>query len=123
MGALMKRTGPTNIHLRLLIKKLKQASRVYDAPVWRTVAHHLSKPRRKRVHVNLSRINRYAAEGDIVVVPGKVLGSGELAKRVTVAAWRFSRSALAKLSSVGEALTIEELLQRNPEGKKVKIIT
>lgn len=119
----MKRTGPTNIHLRLLIKKLKRASRVHEAPVWRAVAYHLSKPRRERVEVNLSRINRYAEDGDMVVVPGKVLGSGELTKKVTVAAWKFSRTAMVKLRSAGEAITIEELLQRNPEGKGVKIIT
>ena len=119
----MKRTGPTNVHLRLLIKRLKQASRKYEAPIWRTVAYHLSKPRRQRVEVNLSRINRYASDGDVVVVPGKVLGSGELTKRVTVAAWRFSSSALEKVKKVGEAIAIEELLQRNPKGSGVKIIT
>ena len=119
----MRRTGPTNIHLRLLIKQLKRASRQYKAPVWRRVAELLSRPRRQRVEVNLSRINRYAAEGDVVVVPGKVLGSGELTKKVTVAAWRFSRSALEKIRGVGEAITIEELLQRNPGGQAVKIIS
>lgn len=119
----MKRTGPTNIHLRLLIKRLKQASRVHKAPVWRAVAYHLSKPRRQRVEVNLSRINRYVEDGDVVVVPGKVLGSGELTKKVTVAAWKFSRTAIAKLRGKGEAITIEELIQRNPEGRGVKIIT
>ncbi len=119
----MKRTGPTNIHLRLLIKRLKQASRKYEAPVWRAVAYHLSKPRRQRVEVNLSRINRYAAEGEVVVVPGKVLGSGELTKKVIIAAWKFSNSALEKVRRVGEAITIEELLRRNPEGRGVRIIT
>lgn len=119
----MKRTGPTNIHLRLLIKRLKQASHIHKAPVWQTVAYHLGKPRRQRVEVNLSRINRHVADGDVVVVPGKVLGSGELTKKITIAAWKFSKTALAKLRSAGEAITIEELIQRNPEGKGVKVIT
>lgn len=119
----MRRVMSTNVHLRRLIRMLRKYSRQYDAPVWRDVAEYLSRPRRIRVEVNLSRINRYANDGDIVVVPGKVLGSGVLTQKVTVAAWRFSKGAYEKIKSVGEALTIEELLKRNPTGSNIKIIT
>jgi len=119
----MRRTMSTNIYLRRLIHTLKKYGREFKAPIWRDVAEYLARPTRKRVEVNLSRINRYTEEGDVVVVPGKVLGSGVLSHRVTVAAWRFSREAFTKIKSVGEAITIEELLRRNPSGKNVKIIT
>ncbi|ABL77689.1 50S ribosomal protein L18e [Thermofilum pendens] len=120
----MKRTGPTNIHLRLLIHKLRKYSRLYKAPVWRDVAEYLERPRRKRVEVNLSRIDRHIKEGDVVVVPGKVLGGGSITKsNVVIAAWRFSRSALERLDGRVKAISIEELLEQNPEGKNVKIIT
>ncbi len=119
----MRRTMSTNIHLRRLIHFLKKQSRQNEASIWRDVAAYLSKPRRKRVEVNLSRINRNADDGDIIVVPGKVLGSGVLEKKVTVAAWRFSEQAYQKIKSVGEAISIEELLERRPEGKNIKIIT
>ncbi len=119
----MRQTMSTNIYLRRLIHTLKKYSREFKAPIWRDVAEYLSRPTRKRVEVNLSRINRYAKDGDVVVVPGKVLGSGTLSRKVTVAAWRFSRSAYEKIRKVGEAITIEELLRRNPSGSNVKIIT
>lgn len=118
----MKRTGPTNIHLRRLVHKLRKYSRTYNAPIWRDVAEKLWRPRRQRVQVNLSTINRYTENGDVVVVPGKVLGSGELDHQVTVAAWKFSRRALKEIKKRGEAITIDDLLERNPEGKGVKII-
>jgi len=95
---------------------------MYNAPIWRDVAERLWKPRRQRVEVNLSTINRYTENGDVVVVPGKVLGSGELDHPVTVAAWKFSRRALKEIRKKGEAITIDDLLERNPEGKGVKII-
>ncbi|AGT34848.1 MAG: 50S ribosomal protein L18e [Thermofilum sp.] len=119
----MKRTGPTNIHLRLLISKLRKYSRMYNAPVWRDVAEFLERPRRKRVEVNLGDIDRYINEGDVVVVPGKLLGGGTITKtNVTIAAWRFSRSVPRRLDGNVKLLSIEELLEQNPEGKGVKII-
>lgn len=50
----MKRTGPTNIHLRLLIARLRKAARQNGAAVWRRVAELLAKPRRQRIAVNIS---------------------------------------------------------------------
>ncbi|MCD6209076.1 MAG: 50S ribosomal protein L18e [Thermoproteales archaeon] len=118
----MGRTGPTNIHLRRLISYLKKKANENDAPIWDAVAEHLSKPTRKRVEVNISRINRYTKDGDVVVVPGKVLGSGELTHRVTIAAWAFSATAREKISKHGRALSIRELIEENPKGSGVKII-
>ena len=65
---------------------------------------------------------KYTKEGDIVLVPGKVLSMGELNKNVTVAGWRFSKSAEEKINRKGKAITIQELMKQNPEGKKVRII-
>ncbi len=116
---MVKRTGPTNVYLRKLIRKLKKMKK----PIWKRVAEELEKPRRKRREVNLSRINRYTREGDVVVVPGKVLGYGFLDHRVVVSAWRFSQKAREKIIEAGgEAISIEELLERNPDGRNVKII-
>ncbi len=119
----MKRTGPTNIHLRLLITRLRKAARQNEAMVWRRVAELLARPRRQRIAVNISRINRYTKEGDVVVVPGKVLASGELDHGVVVAAWAFSKKAEEKISRKGKCITIDELLEANPRGTGVKIIT
>ena len=120
----MRRTGPTNRILRLLIHDLRRSSRIHKAPAWRRVAEILARSARRRVAVNLSRIERYARNGDIIVVPGKVLGGGVLKKNVTIAAFSYSSTALKKIVASGsKALTIHELLKDNPTAKRVKIIT
>lgn len=119
----MKRTGPTNVVARRLADDLVEAARRNNAPVWRLVAEYLVEPTRRRVEVNLSKINRYAEEGEMVVVPGKVLGGGFLEKKVTVAAFSFSETALEKIKSSGsQAITLAQALQVNPEGRRVKVI-
>ena len=119
----MRRTGPTNYILRITIDELLKASARNKAPVWRYVAEMLSKSSRSRVVVNLSKIERYAEEGDIVVIPGKVLGGGILRKRVTIAAAQFSKTALEKIRSSGSRhMHLLDLLKENPEGKGVRIL-
>lgn len=116
-------TGPTNPQLRALIRFLRKAAKENRARIWRYVAELLSRPRRRRVAVNLSRIDRVANDGDVVVVPGKLLGGGSISKRVTVAAWRASKSAIEKVvNSGGEVISIAELVRRNPRGSNVKIV-
>ncbi|RLE69408.1 MAG: 50S ribosomal protein L18e [Thermoprotei archaeon] len=119
----MKRTGPTNIHLRLLISYLKKKSRENGANIWRKVAEYLEKPTRNRVEVNIWKINKYTVNGDTVVVPGKVLGSGFLNHKVTVAAWSFSQKSKEKiLKAGGNILTIDKLIEINPKGSNIKIL-
>lgn len=116
-------TGPTNLELRMLTRFLRKAGKEYNAPVWKYAAGLLERPTRRRVEVNLYKIERYAEEGDYVLVPGKVLGFGVLTKKVVVAAWRFSRAAREKIYAAGgEAITIAELVRRNNRGSKVKIL-
>jgi len=92
-------------------------------PVWRKIAYELSRPRRQRVEVNLSKIDQFAADDATVVVPGKVLGSGVISKKVTVAAFTFSDSAKKLISSAGgKTVTIDGLHKANPEGRGVIIL-
>ena len=71
----------------------------------------------------MSRIDRVVNEGDVVIVPGKLLGGGSISKRVTIAVWRASRSAVEKvINSGGEVISIAELVRRNPRGSNVKIV-
>lgn len=119
----MRGVSTTNPNLIRLLYTLRKAARKNNARIWRTVAEHLSKPRKRRVAVNLSRINRYTQDGDVVVVPGKVLGSGLLTHSVTVAAFDFSRQARQKIvDAKGKCLSIPELIELNPKGSNVKII-
>ncbi|MEZ0290195.1 MAG: 50S ribosomal protein L18e [Sulfolobales archaeon] len=119
----MKRTGPTNIVLRKLISDLRREANKNRAPIWDAVADLLERSSRRRVVVNISKISRYAKENEIIVVPGKVLGSGSLRKRVIVAAFSYSKNALEKIrASGGRAMTIRDLLNENPKGSGVRII-
>jgi large subunit ribosomal protein L18e len=119
----MRRTGPTNIVYRKLIRELRKTANAYNARVWDRVAELLGRPARMRVCVNVSKINRYARPGEYVVVPGKVLGAGTLEKSVIVAAVSFSRTALEKIRSAGgTAMFLGDLLKLNPRGSNVRVI-
>ena len=112
----------SNPRLSSLIADLKSAARQSGGDVWGDIADRLEKPRRTHAEVNLGRIERYAREDETVVVPGKVLGSGVLETDVTVAAVDFSSTARTKIGQVGDAVTLEEALENNPEGSNVRVV-
>lgn len=92
-------------------------------PFWRRVAELLAKPKRRRVEVNISKIEKLAKEGDTVVVPGKVLGNGRLTKKVNVVAFNFSESAKRMIESAGaKCVDIEEYYKKNKEAKDAMIV-
>lgn len=119
----MKKLEITNPELVELIRFLRKQSRENDAMIWRDIAERLAKPRRRRISVNLSRLNRNTQRNEIVVVPGKVLGTGEINHPITVAAFAFSGKAKEKIKAgKGKYLSILELAKKKPKGSNVKII-
>ncbi len=113
----------TNPGLRVLIQDLKKMSWDNEAPIWRDIAKRLEKPTKHRIVVNLSRIDRYANEGDTVIVPGKLLAAGAITKKVKVAAYNFSAAAVEKVVAAGgECVSIESLVENNPSGTDIKIL-
>ena len=113
----------TNPRLSDLISLLKTTSRENEANVWRDIADRLEGPARNYAEVNLSKINRYAVNGDTIIVPGKVLGSGALELPVTIAALNFSASASEKIREAnGACMSIEELVSANPKGSRVRVL-
>lgn len=115
----MKHITKTNEHLLDLVAELKKTSTAKKTRIWKAVANELLKPTRKMRAVNLDKINRVTKANDVIVVPGKVLGTGNVDHKVTVAAFNFSESAREKL---GSHLTIQELMKKNPKGTGVTII-
>ncbi len=106
-----------------LIERLGRASKQHDAPIWRRVGELLGRPRSRRASVNIAKIARYSSAGSMVIVPGKVLGSGSIEHPVTVAAFSFSSTAIKKiLDAKGKVLSIDELVKMNPKGTGVRII-
>lgn len=112
----MKKTNP---QLEQTIEKLRKKAHQEQSNLWLRIAEDLQKPTRSRVIVNISRIERNAKDGDTIVVPGKVLGSGELTKKVTIVAWQFSDDAKKKIAKVGKAIEFAE--DNMPKGK-IKIM-
>ena len=118
----MKKTGPTNHHLADLIQDLRKKANEHDSAIWKRVANDLARPTRQRRIVNLYKLNKNTKEGETIIVPGKVLGVGELNHKLTVAAWSFSGNALEKINKIGKAIQINDLIKESPKGKKIRII-
>lgn len=116
---MVRKTKATNPILKKLIQDLIKLSNKNKAPVWKRVAADLSKPARQRRSVNLIRINKHSKVNDTILVPGKVLGTGDLDHKVTVAAFDFSEAAKKKIDNV---ISIQELMKKNPKGSKIKLI-
>ncbi|OGI15331.1 50S ribosomal protein L18e [Candidatus Micrarchaeota archaeon RBG_16_49_10] len=106
-----------------LIQQIRKKAFETNSDFLKDLAEKLNKPRRKRVEVNLVHIDRNTEKGETVVVPGIVLGYGNISKPLSIYAWKFSNNAEEKIaSSKGKAMPIEELLEKNPKGTKVRIM-
>ena len=108
-----KPTGPSDPNTVALIRDLRKKN-VSDKKhnFWLVLSKKLDKPRRIRPAVNLSKISRYAKKTELVVVPGKVLASGEIKGSYTVAALNFSATAAEKIQKAGgTTLSLRELME------------
>jgi large subunit ribosomal protein L18e len=120
----MVRSGPTDPNTRALINALRKTSTRHNVGIWKRVAELISRPARKRAAVNIGKIARHTNAGDIIVVPGKVLGSGTISHKVTVAALNASMTARTTIVDAGGSLiSIDELLNKSPKGNGITIIT
>ena len=118
----MRPSQKTNSHLKQLTTDLYKLSSENKSNLWRTIADDLLVSTRNKKLVNLFTLDINAKDGETIVVPGKVLGTGDLNRKLTVAAYSFSKSAVEKIKNAkGSAITIQELLQKNPKGKDVRI--
>jgi large subunit ribosomal protein L18e len=85
------------------------------------LAHKLSGPTKLQLSVNLSELQEL--KEDKIIVVGRVLGSGDIKRKITVAALGFSKQAKEKLKNAGaEAITIKHEIEKNPKLTGVKII-
>jgi large subunit ribosomal protein L18e len=58
-----------------------------------------------------------------VIVPGKILGSGEISHKLTVWCFTISEVATRKiLDAGGKILPLDSLIKKYPDGKGVRII-
>ena len=112
-----------NSELVRLIVELRRAARSAKAPIWATVADRLEKPRHRAAPVNVGHLERLTESGDTVVVPGKLLAHGPLSKKLTVAAFAYSKEARTKIHAAGGvAITVHDLIKTNPDGSGVRLL-
>ncbi len=108
--------------LKGLISDLKAAGRENEAPIWRDIASRLEKPSRNWAQVNLSKLV-HVRDGEHAIVPGKLLGSGDLERPITVIAFKASASAKAKVAAAGgKVLDLTEGIRSFPKGEKCRIL-
>jgi large subunit ribosomal protein L18e len=112
-----------NPALRGLIEALNTKSIEEDNMFWKSVSLALNRPNRKQFKINLYRLDRSIKPNETVVIPGTVLGGGEIAKPATIAAYKFSAEAKKKIEKAkGRAISIEQLMVLKPDGSGARII-
>ncbi|MGC8515271.1 MAG: 50S ribosomal protein L18e [Thermoplasmata archaeon] len=105
------------------IDTLVKVSRENSSTMWRDIAERLSGGSRRYASINVGKINRLSNDGDIVIVPGSVLGSGVINKKVTLSALKISKSAMEKLQKSGSSFKpIKQFATENPKVKNPKIL-
>jgi large subunit ribosomal protein L18e len=102
---------------------LRNAFKRNKAPIWRALQEELAGPRANRREINVRRLAQTTKANEVVVVPGKVLGTGSLGHKLTVCAFSISETAAKKIiESGGKVVTFDNLINKHPDGKGVRII-
>ena len=80
------------------------------------------KPSSSRRVVNLTRINKATKENDVLFVPGKVLGTGNISHKITLSSFSMSATAANKIIKTGGSIvTYSDMIKKYPTGKGVII--
>jgi len=106
-----------------MVKHLRGASKKNNAPIWLKLAELALKPSRSRRVINLGQLDKFVNDNDIVVVPGKVLGTGNISHKITLCSFSISATGAKKVTqSGGKLVDFTHLIKNHPTGKGVKII-
>lgn len=85
------------------------------------LAKKLLRHRKNQIKINIGELNEI--NEDKIIVPGKILGSGNVKKKISVYALGFSEEAKEKLKKSGcEFKTIKQEIEKNPKLNGVKVI-
>jgi large subunit ribosomal protein L18e len=109
-----RKTNPALIETIFIARKHKS---------WFQLAHILSGSTNTHSALNLSEIDAQTKAGDTIIVPGKVLSSGNLTKKVRICALSASKSALDKIKrEKSEYASILDEIKKNTKAEGVKIL-
>lgn len=103
-----------------LVETIKLAAK---NPHWLKIADSISRSRSNYSAVNLKNIEENAAEGDTIIVPGKILSQGEITKKIRLCALSISKEAKEKLkNSKSEFFSLIHEIKNNPKAEGIKIV-
>ena len=106
-----------------MVKELKNASKKNDAPIWLKLAKSALKSNSNQKTVNLKKIDEISNDGNAIIIPGKVLGTGNISHKIILSSFSISNSAAKKIKdSGGEILKFSDMIERFPTGNGVTII-
>jgi large subunit ribosomal protein L18e len=118
---IMKALDKKNLQTQKLISELYRLSKDKKKEVYAVIAKSLMAPTRKINAVNFFKLQKssHVVDGDIIVIPGKLLAVGTLEKKITIYANGFSESAKAKFKNIK---LLSDLIKDNVDYKKIKLI-
>ena len=113
----------TNLELISTINELEKCARKNKVLIWKDIANRLARPQSRWSNVNLYTIERVAKPNETIIIPGKVLGTGNITKKINISAFSFSSTAEDKIINAGgKTMKITELMSKKPKGSGIRII-
>ncbi len=112
-------------NIKSIIIALRKKGRAEDKKYLVALSDELDTSRRRRVDINVFKLELLAKrhKDKVFLVPGTILGYGEIKTPVNVYAFKYSESAKLKIENAkGKLGTFEDLLKTNIERKDVMIL-
>ncbi len=107
-----KKTNPKLVKTIIKIKKKNPE-----------IARILTHPTKKNIGINLKDIEKKSGDFKEILVPGKILSSGDLTKKIKIVAFSASKTAKAKIEKSGSKfISLLEEIQKNPELKNLELV-
>ena len=119
----MPKVSLVNEHRIRMARYLKRASAEHEAPIWKRVSEDALKQSASRRTINVKGLGSRTKEGDIVVFPGKVLGTGAISHGVSLFCFGISESAASKIRKAGgRILDHTGVVSERPTGHEVVLL-
>lgn len=106
-----------------MARDLKRLSGTHAAPIWKRVSEFALKTTRSKRIINVNGIEKLTKDGDVVVFPGKVLGTGDITHDISLFCFDISKTAASKVKSAGgRILDYKTLIDERPKGTGVVLL-
>ncbi len=121
----MKKTGAIRLETQKLVAEIRKHGKKTKQKIFIVIAEQLGKARRQQVEVNLSKLGKIAEANKkkILVVPGKVLSSGNAFAGMETAAFKFSAGAKKKIEEAkGKAISLKQLVESKAKPSEMVLV-